>query len=178
MCGGEGYDLCAPNMESENMSNPVLSDDEIEGLVAEINYCRQAQSWSPRSVRTSWYPKLQAILDATDEEVPAAKAVARAEAFRLATEVASSLVDFDWILDRIEVYADERPEVGTIADAVAWCRERGIEIFDGQQGARDGLNIGPSCAEVYATCRGWLFGDCDWVSIDLLTGDVTNVEGV
>ena len=150
----------------------TLSD--LPTLNCEIAACKQTQSWSPNSIRTSWVGSLEAIRDATtDENLAAAIDAAATEARRLATIIAQRLVDPDEIRERL--YADLTSEQDdeirdmTVAELVGWMRANGVTIRDDMNGNRDGYEISRSRARAYASCRSWRgFEDYDFVEIDLL----------
>ena len=150
----------------------TLSD--LPTLNCEIAACKQAQSWSPNSIRTSWVGTLEAIRDATtDEDLAAAIDAAATEARRLATICAHILGDPDEIRERL--YADLTSEQDdeirdmTVAQLVAWMRENDVTIDDATNGNRDGYEITRNRARAYASCRSWRgCEDYDFVEIDLL----------
>ena len=65
---------------------------DIVALNTEIADCERTQSWAPSSTRSSWWPALESIRDATDEvALAAAIEHAASEAVRLATMVATGM---------------------------------------------------------------------------------------
>ncbi len=147
---------------------------EIPELNREISVCKQTQSWSPSSIRTSWVGSLEAIRDATtDDDLAAAIDAAATEARRLATIIAQRLVDPDEIRERLydDLTAEQDAEVRdmTVAELVGWMRENGVTIDDATAGERDGYEITGRRARAYASCRSWRGSeDYDFVEIDLL----------
>ena len=150
----------------------TLSD--LPTLNCEIAACKQAQSWSPNSIRTSWVGTLEAIRDATtDEDLAAAIDAAATEARRLATICAHILGDPDEIRERLyaDLTAEQDDEIRdmTVAELVGWMRENGVTIDDATNGERDGYEITGRRARAYASCRSWRgCEDYDFVEIDLL----------
>jgi len=147
---------------------------EIPELNREISVCKQTQSWSPSSIRTSWVGSLEAIRDATtDEDLAAAIDAAATEARRLATIIAQRLVDPDEIRERLyaDLTAEQDDEIRdmTVAELVGWMRENDVTIDDATAGERDGYEITTRGARAYASCRSWRgCEDYDFVEIDLL----------
>ena len=150
----------------------TLSD--LPTLNCEIAACKQAQSWSPNSIRTSWVGSLEAIRDATtDENLAAAITAAASEARRLATICAHILGDPDEIRERLyaDLTAEQDDEICDmiVAELVGWMRENDVTIDDATAGERDGYEITTRGARAYASCRSWRGSeDYDYVEIDLL----------
>lgn len=147
---------------------------DLPELNREISVCKQTQSWSPSSIRTSWVGSLEAIRDATHEEdLAAAIDAAATEARRLATIIAQRLVDPDEIRERLydDLTAEQDDEIRdmTVAELVGWMRENDVTIDDATAGKRDGYEITTRGALAYASCRSWRGSeDYDYVEIDLL----------
>lgn len=147
---------------------------DLPELNREISVCKQTQSWSPSSIRTSWVGSLEAIRDATtDEDLAAAIDAAATEARRLATIIAQRLVDPDEIRERLydDLTAEQDDEIRdmTVAELVGWMRENDVTIDDATAGKRDGYEITTRGALAYASCRSWRGSeDYDYVEIDLL----------
>lgn len=147
---------------------------DLPELNREISVCKQTQSWSPSSIRTSWVGSLEAIRDATHEEdLAAAIDAAATEARRLATIIAQRLVDPDEIRERLydDLTAEQDDEIRdmTVVQLVGWMRENDVTIDDATAGKRDGYEITTRGALAYASCRSWRGSeDYDYVEIDLL----------
>jgi len=151
---------------------------DLPELNREISVCKQTQSWSPSSIRTSWVGSLEAIRDATtDEDLAAAIDAAATEARRLATIIAQRLVETDEIRERLydDLTAEQDDEIRdmTVAELVGWMRENDVTIDDATAGERDGYEITTRGARAYASCRSWRGSeDYDYVEIDLLAAEV------
>lgn len=148
---------------------------DIVALNREIADCERTQSWAPSSTRSSWWPALESIRDATDEvALAAAIEYADTEAVRLATIVATRLAtDADGLRDTLseEVWGREEElgvdtvdawhtslrEASTVRELVAIALRHGIMIDESHHGARDGIVIDHDKGRyyAYATIRDW-----------------------
>lgn len=150
---------------------------DIEAVARDLHYCKQAQSWSPSSTRSSWTSELEAILEATTvDEMTEAVKVARQEAYRLAAIVTESLTDSYWLAERLDGEDIDVSEADDVADVVRIARTAGVKIDDAMMGKRDGLVLDADRAYVYATARSWDIDDFPYVTIDLLTGEVKHFD--
>jgi hypothetical protein len=157
----------------------TISTSQLDHLRREVAACRQTQSWAPGSTRSQWWPDVQTVLDAVEEDgdVAAALGAARSEAFRLAAEVAHDLVDVDVLAEALRDRDIDLPDdIDTVPAAVTWCRANGVTIDQAVNGARDGWIIDGSRAEVYASCRPLDEDDASYVVVDALTGHVDEVR--
>lgn len=141
---------------------------DIVALNAEISACKRVQSWSPLSTRSSWWPALEAIRDASSEnELAAAIEFADTEAVRLATIVATRIaIDADGLrddllsevwhteelvgIDESENRYDELNAATTVQGLVAIAIRHGIAVDDSRYCARDGLVIDHHTGQYYA----------------------------
>lgn len=148
---------------------------DIVALNREIADCKQVQNWSPLSPRSSWWPALEAIRDATNEnEVTEAIKHATSEAVQLATIVATRMaIDAQRLrddllaevwhteelvgIDESENRYDDLNAATTVQGLVAIAIRHGIAVDDSRYCARDGLVIDHDKGRyyAYATIRDW-----------------------
>lgn len=148
---------------------------DIVALNREIADCKRTQSWAPLSTRSSWWPALESIRDATDEvALAAAIEYADTEAVRLATIVATGMAtDVQRLrddllaevwhaeelvgIDESENRYDELNAATTVQGLVAIALRHGNTIDDSRYCARDGIVIDHDKGRyyAYATIRDW-----------------------
>lgn len=159
---------------------PLMKYLDREYLEREIQRCRSAQSWA-NATRSLWLPEVVEVLDALDagdsERLATAIADAIRESYRLAEIIAragfeSAAVD---ILDSLwnQFEYDPGDYNMPLPDVIKVAKELGCERYDYSGDGRDGMVFNDAEAVFYATCRGLADDDQRWVSIDLVTEEVS-----
>lgn len=163
------------------MKAKYITEEWVDDLRKESEYCRNAQSWAPGSTRTQWADELAPLLKAAEGALQFEKLLEEAEEFQyqLTEKVALRLADFYTLQERILQGEDDdaiRAEIeqcDSLSQLVECLRFHSIVINDETNGIRDGYVIDSQTAECYATCRGFSpEEDLNCVNIDLLTGDI------
>lgn len=134
-----------------------VSEDDIASLDAELHQSKNAQSWSPNSIRSSWVPELKDLREAIDSGDQAAISAAAEAVDARSEELAYQVIDrmgMDGLVESIHGHAGdfEVPEISTYAEALAAVRsvyDQAAEAetyvhFDDAQGAiPDGFTVRP-----------------------------------
>lgn len=144
---------------------------DVSELKREVQRCRSTQAWCPGSIRSQWWPEVEAVVEALEagreELLPGLVEQAENRAYELAEQAARRVLgdvgggirqrvvdELDWAeRDGVVIDADDRT-LDTVADIIATLNDHEwIPLDMAVEGCRDGWRWGSDGMTLYTSCR-------------------------